>query len=221
MKTTVYILVAIASMGVAFLRSKNKEKEKATKKRMQEKLDQEKDIEALQASAYKNHKIAELIIELKRDTDKYKEIGNKLTDQEILQIEKEMNVDLPESFKIFLKYFGDGVWIHGQSIDSVKRLSWLKKYRENLRNTISFNNGEIVNTDSLLCLMTEDSNGGAWCWLTSEKTENGEFPLAYYNMIDNKLHFKLNNFTEWLQLLVSAKTEVIFTLDRDSKLGLG
>ena len=66
--------------------------------------------------------------------------------------------------------------------------------------------------------MTEDSNGGAWCWLTSEKKEN-EWALAYY--INQKLHFKVENFTEWLNLLTKNGYEVIRELDTEDELGLG
>ena len=75
--------------------------------------------------------------------------------------------------------------------------------------------------NTLLCLMTEDSNGGAWFWLTSEASKNGEWPLAYYSLSDKKLHYKVKNFTEWLKILTKNENEVIRGLDVDEKLGLG
>ncbi len=78
-----------------------------------------------------------------------------------------------------------------------------------------------IKVDSLLCLMTEDSNGGAWCWLTSEGKDDGEWALAYYSLHDRKLYYKVKDFTEWLRLLVMSKGEVIRELDNENKLGLG
>ena len=78
-----------------------------------------------------------------------------------------------------------------------------------------------IKVDSLLCLMSEDSNGGAWCWLTSEETKDGEWPLAYYSLSDKKLHYKVQNFAQRLKILINSKGEVIRELDLDYKLGLG
>jgi hypothetical protein len=47
-------------------------------------------------------------------------------------------------------------------------------------------NQKVIKVASLVCLMSEDANVGAWCWLTSEKTTNGEWPLAYY--LNKELH---------------------------------
>ncbi|WP_299618453.1 hypothetical protein [uncultured Tenacibaculum sp.] len=69
--------------------------------------------------------------------------------------------------------------------------------------------------------MSGDSNGGAWVWLTSEKKEDNEWSLAYYSIQDQRLYFKVANFTEWLKLLYRSKGEVIRELDKDYILGLG
>ncbi|TXD49838.1 hypothetical protein [Polaribacter sp. IC073] len=66
--------------------------------------------------------------------------------------------------------------------------------------------------------MTEDSNGGAWCWLISEEKKDNEWALAYY--IDQKLHYKVENFTEWLNILAKDGYEVIRELDTEEELGL-
>jgi hypothetical protein len=97
----------------------------------------------------------------------------------------------------------------------------LKEYRKELGNTIELVGEKEIEVNTLLSLMTEDSNGGAWVWLTSENSESGEWPLAYYSLSDKKLHYKVKNFTEWLRLLTKCKSEVIRELDVDDKLGLG
>lgn len=68
--------------------------------------------------------------------------------------------------------------------------------------------------------MTEDSNGGAWCWLTSESDEDGELALAYYDPFKEELFYKVPNFTNWLEILVREKQEIIRILDVDEVLGL-
>ena len=73
----------------------------------------------------------------------------------------------------------------------------------------------------MLCLMTEDSNGGAWCWITTEDKENGEWSLAYYNINDEKFYYKVSSFIEWLEIATTCKEEVIRELDVEEILGLG
>ncbi len=73
----------------------------------------------------------------------------------------------------------------------------------------------------LYCLMTEDSNGGAWCWMTSAGDEDGEVPLAYYDPSRKKLSYPVPSFSAWLEILVRGKQEVIRSLDLEEKLGLG
>ena len=69
--------------------------------------------------------------------------------------------------------------------------------------------------------MTEDSNGGAWCWITTENNENGEWSLAYFNIDDKKFYYKVSNFIEWLEIATTCKEEVIRELDVEEILRLG
>ena len=164
----------------------------------------------------------ELIRILNADSKQHQEIGPKLTDIEIQEVERKIGLTLPESYKIFLKEFGNGAyWIYMTSLDDINRFSYLKEYRKELGNTIELVGEKEIEVSTLLSLMTEDSNGGAWVWLTSENLESGEWPLAYYSLSDKKLHYKVKNFTEWLRLLTKCKSEVIRELDVDDKLGLG
>ncbi|WP_431167726.1 SMI1/KNR4 family protein [Tenacibaculum halocynthiae] len=164
----------------------------------------------------------ELIRILNVDSKQHQEIGPKLTDNEIQEIERKIGLNLPESYKIFLKEFGNGAyWIYFNSLDDIKHFSYLKEYQKELGNTIELVGEKEIKVNTLLSLMAEDSNGGSWVWLTSENSGSGEWPLAYYSLNDKKLHYKVKNFTEWLRLLTKCKSEVIRELDIDNKLGLG
>jgi hypothetical protein len=218
-KTVLFIILGIISFGVSLLAKKNKEKSDAIDKRMLARKKQVKNIEIFKNSEDFLHPIANSIITLLENFNEHEEIGRKLNTQEIKKVEAKLGLKLPKSYKIFLKYFGDGgSWVFNQNIDTIKNYSWLKDYREDLSEVIQLEN-KIINVDSLLCLMTEDSNGGAWCWLTSEKHNNGEWQLAYY--MNNQLHYKVLNLTQWLKVLTETKYEVIRALDTEEKLGLG
>ncbi|CAM1355284.1 SMI1/KNR4 family protein [Tenacibaculum ascidiaceicola] len=163
-----------------------------------------------------------LIKILNTDSKQHQEIGAKLTDPEIQKVENELSLKLPPSYKLFLKEFGNGAYsLYMNSIDDIKQKNFLNTYRKDLGATIELLNEKEYKVHSLLCLMTEDSNGGAWVWLTSESDENGEWPLAYYSLNDKKLHYKVENFIEWLRLLTKGRYEVIRELDVENKLGLG
>ncbi|WP_175578602.1 SMI1/KNR4 family protein [Tenacibaculum aiptasiae] len=166
--------------------------------------------------------IQELIKILIEDSKLHEKIGPKLTNTEIQKIENDLGLKLPPSYKFFLKEFGNGAyWLYANPIDDIKQKSFLSTYREGLGEIIELIGEKELKVNTLLSLMSEDSNGGAWVWLTSENSENGEWSLAYYSMDDKKLHYKVKNFAEWLRLLIKNKSEVIRALDIENKLGLG
>jgi len=171
-------------------------------------------------NSYKNLGIRELIKQLQLDKELHKKIGSKLSEYEISEIEERLGQNLPNSYRIFLNEFGNGAyWLYHNPINDISKLYKLNSFGKWNKKEIESEDGSFHQIDSLLTLMSEDSNGGAWCWLTTTKTEDGEWPLAYY--INNKLHYKVKNFTEWLRLLVKCKHEVIRELDKENKLGLG
>lgn len=220
-KTGLFILLGIISFSVSLLIKKNRKRSDEIRKRMLDKVSQVKDIETFKSSSDYKSLISNSIITLLEDFDVHQQVAKKMNNQEIQLVEKKLNLNLPNSYKIFLKYFGDGAyWIYFQTIDQIQNYSWLKDYRDNLGETLQLNK-ETIDVDSLLCLMSEDSNGGAWCWLTFQQNNDGEWPLAYYSISDKKLHYKVKNFTEWLKILTETKYEVIRELDIDEKLGLG
>ncbi|CAM4350741.1 Cell wall assembly/cell proliferation coordinating protein, KNR4 [Zobellia roscoffensis] len=221
MKIGFLAIVFFASLIIRFLHLENKKKSEVIKKKMQERVKIAKRIKAINESSHNKHKISRLLITMLEEFQLHDDVQPNLTETELIEIEKQINLTLPLSYKLFLKYFGDGGnWIYANSIDSIRNRSWLSDYRNELDEKIELDNKKIK-VDSLLCLMSEDSNGGAWCWLTSEDTKDGEWPLAYYSLSDKKLHYKVQNFAEWLRILINSKGEVIRELDLDYKLGLG
>ncbi|CAL2102293.1 SUKH superfamily protein [Tenacibaculum sp. 190130A14a] len=223
----ILIFILIVSFLVTILNQKNEQERKETKKKMKEGFILSNKIASLEQSSYTKHSITKHsitkpLILLLEDSYLHSNIGEQLTDINIKVIEKELGLSLPVSYKIFLQYFGDGAdWLYHQSIDSAKNIGKLKEYRRGLGAQINWIGEKELEVDTILCLMTEDSNGGAWCWITSEVDENGEWPLAYFNREDGSLYFKIENFTEWLKTLVASKSEVIRALDTEDKLGLG
>jgi hypothetical protein len=165
-------------------------------------------------------KLIDILLE---DTHLHTDIGPKLKEAEIIESEKRLGMRLPTSYRYFLRNFGNSAyWIYNQSLNEVETLSFLKEYRKNLGKTIELvEEGRQIEVASLLCIMTEDSNGGAWCWITSENKDSGEWPLVYYSLSDKRLHYKLENFVMWMKTLTECKHEVIRELDKEEKLNLG
>ena len=169
-----------------------------------------------------------LISILKSDSKLHKDVESPITDKEISITESELEIKLPESYKHFLKEFGNGAyWLYhvDQPINGINKeygkLHWLGEYRTYLDAKIESDGFGSFETKKLLCLMTENSNGGAWVWITTENKDDGEWPLAYYNIDDRKLYYKISNFIEWLEIATKSKEEVIRQLDIEDRLGLG
>ena len=161
---------------------------------------------------------------LKQDMSMHKDVNSRLTKKEIKEIEIHQGLMLPESYKHFLSKFGDGaysLYAVDQPINSINQTHQLGEYRKHLSANIETDGFGTFKRESLLCLMTENSNGGAWVWLTSENSEKGEWPLAFYNSEDKKLYYKVSGFTEWLKIATQCKSEVIRELDQSHRLGLG
>jgi hypothetical protein len=162
---------------------------------------------------------------LKSDMDQHLVIESlpPLTDVELAEFERSANFVLPPSFRTFIKQFGSGIYVlYGcQDINLTSRTYWLTTFHQDLPKQMKLEEGGSVPTDSLLCLMPEDSNGGAWCWLPTLRRVDGEVPLAYWEMDDDKLVYKVNSFTEWLEVLITSRNEVIRVLDVEERLSLG
>ncbi len=158
------------------------------------------------------NKVDSLIAILKEDIKLHRDIERCATDEEIKMAETDLGIKLPPSYTQFLKEFGNGAyWLYDadQPINGINRkygkIHWLGDYRKHLDDEIQSDGFGTFKTRTLLCLMTENSNGGAWCWMTSESDENGEWPLAYYNISDRKLYYKVSDFIEWLDIATKCK----------------
>lgn len=169
-----------------------------------------------------------LIEVLNEDLKYHENINPKISNEAINKLESDMDIKLPDSYKLFLKQFGNGaesLYHIDQPINGINMefgtIHWFGKFRKNLGKEIETDGFGVYKKDTLLCLMTENSNGGAWVWLTSQPNENGEWPLAYYNIDDGKLYYKINSFKEWIRIATKCKYEVIRELDKEDKLGLG
>jgi hypothetical protein len=167
--------------------------------------------------------IQDSIRSLQEDFNEHEHVFPKLTDEQIAEFARKAQFVVPPSFRIFLKTFGSGAyWLYGcQPLDSAENPFRLRTFQGNLPDMTELDGEQSVPTDSLLCLMTEDSNGGAWCWLTTLQENGGECPLAYWEPSSKKLYYKVESFANWLQLLVTEKNEVIRVLDVEERLGLG
>jgi hypothetical protein len=167
--------------------------------------------------------IHSLVKQLKKDSSQHEGVGDPLTEQQIEAFEKKIGLQAPPSFVVFLRQFGNGAyWLYGcQPMDSTNNPFWLRDLRPDAPSMIPLDGSDPVAKDSLLCLMTEDSNGGSWCWLTSEGSAKDEWPLAYYEFMGEKLFYRVESFNHWLSLLVKNRQEVIRTLDTDDRLCLG
>lgn len=220
MEIKYYVILGVISGLAIVLRNRNeKDAENISKK----KAVREKSrtlLLAFQKSSDFNHPISKSIVKLLEYYHVHDNVNDTLTEYQIDRIEKRLNLKLPKSYKIFLKYFGDGGdWIFCQYIDSIEKGGYLKEFDTfNQLDEDLFLEDKKIKKTSLLSLMCEDSNGGAWCWLTHENGKDNEWPLAYYK--DGRLHYKVKNFTEWLKVTASNR-EVIREYDIEEKLGLG
>jgi hypothetical protein len=64
--------------------------------------------------------IYSLIEQLKKDVERHEDIGNPLTENAVAIFREQSGFELPISFSVFLREFGDGAyWLYGhQPIDS-------------------------------------------------------------------------------------------------------
>jgi hypothetical protein len=154
-----------------------------------------------------------------------------LSDADIQTLVQQSGFTLPPSYLVFLNEFGNGdtidrgsYQIFYQDIDAPDNVWEFSRAHPDAPDLVPVNGGSPVPKSSLFCLMTEDSNGGSWCWLTSEPDAEGEYPLAYYFSGEDdvkRLFFTVPNFATWLEILVRDKHEVIRSLDVNYKLSLG
>lgn len=165
-----------------------------------------------------------LIAILVEDMQDHKDVEAKQSFETINQYEQNTGKQLPASYKHFVNKFGNGCyWLYhvDQPINGIDQIHAIGKFRKHLGNELETDGFGTFKKRDLLCLMSDSSNGGAWCWLTTEKGEYGEWPLAFYNIDDDKLYYKISGFVEWLRIATETKGEVIRALDKEDRLNLG
>lgn len=220
MEVKYYIIIGIISALVIVLRNRNENEAKIIEEKKAVREKSRKMLQDFQNSPDFNHHISKSIVKLLDNYHVHDNVNNTLTEKQISNIEERLKRKLPKSYKIFLKYFGDGGdWIFCQYIDSIERGGYFKEFdTHNQLDDYIFLGSEKIKTTSLLSLMSGDSNGGAWVWLADEVKKDNEYPLAYY--MSGKLHYKIESFAEWLEVAASDE-EVIRRYDVEEKLGLG
>ncbi len=83
MKTTILIIVLIASLVVRFLHLENKKKEDAVKKRMKDKAEIARRIKRLKESSDSKHKVSGLLITMLKQFDSHDNVQPTLTEEEV------------------------------------------------------------------------------------------------------------------------------------------
>lgn len=217
--------IIILSFGGLSIYIAKKSKSNAENKNIVEKLLMVKKVRSKIDSVALGSKIEDNvmnhIVVLLDDYYHHKKVGEKLSYFDIQEIEQNLNLAFPQSYVLFLQYFGNGAKsIYQNNITNIKKPLFLSHYFKELDEVIKNENGEEFYANTLLCLTKKDSNNGIWCWLTEDDSENGEWPVAYYNGNDNTLYYETENFTQWLDILIKNKAEVIQVLDIENKLHL-
>ncbi|SNR16399.1 SMI1/KNR4 family protein [Tenacibaculum jejuense] len=214
-------LVFILSFGGLSIYISKKSKSNAEKKNVAEKLQMVKrvrdQIDSVTLDSKTEDDTMEQIIKLLDDYEKHQKIGGKLTHFDIQEIEQRLDLIFPQSYVTFLEYFGNGGSIYDNKILNVKKPLFLSEYLENTDRKVEDEDGLQINTNSILCLTSEDSKKGVWCWLTEDDSNNtGEWPIAYFNKEEKKLYYGVNNFNEWLDLLLTQRSEISTLASNDS-----
>ncbi|WP_299618450.1 SMI1/KNR4 family protein [uncultured Tenacibaculum sp.] len=85
----------------------------------------------LKTNIHTNKELVNIVNAIKEDASKHLNVEEKLTDDEILSIEKKIGKSLPESYKYFLKTIGAGAeLIYYQPIDDIRRYNYLNSFRK-------------------------------------------------------------------------------------------
>ena len=214
-------LVFILSFGGLSIYISKKSKSNAEKKNVAEKLQMVKrvrdQIDSVTLDTKTEDNTMEQVIKLLDDYEKHQKIGRKLTHFDIQEVEQRLDLIFPQSYVTFLEYFGNGGSIYNNNILSVKEPLFLSEYLKNTDRKVEDEDGFQINTNSVLCLTSEDSKKGIWCWLTENDANNsGEWPIAYFNNNEKKLYYGVDNFNQWLDLLLTHRSEIATVMSNDS-----
>ncbi|WP_442265993.1 SMI1/KNR4 family protein [Tenacibaculum sp. ZS6-P6] len=214
-------LIFILSFGGLSIYISKRSKSNAEKKNVAEKLQMVKkvrdQIDSVTLDTKTEDYTMEQIIKLLDDYEKHQKIGKKLKNTDIKEFELKLDLIFPKSYITFLEHFGNGGSVYNNKILSIEKPIFLSKYLKTTDRKIEDEDGFKINTNSILCLTSEDSKDGIWCWLTEdESNKNGEWPIAYFNNKEKKLYYGVDNFNQWLDLLLTHKSEISTVISNDS-----
>jgi hypothetical protein len=154
-------------------------------------------------------------------------------EDEVLSTEQAIGRPLPPSFRQFLGSFSNGAYLlmlqevsaagaGNPQIGAIQDV--LPTMVENPGSRLPLDSGEPVLAAALVPFSL-DHNGNCWCFITSEPSPDGEYPVAYYDTRHGRLYGRLPGFRAWLTTLLDEQDEVIRTLYDDhviqDELGLG
>lgn len=207
-----FFICTLIALVFGFIYLKNTDVSSSVDRNVSDKMlikNAKKQIDSIKQSSFIEDTTMELIINLADDYSKHKNIGNKLTEESIQNFEKKINLTLPESYKLFLTYFGDGgEMIYDTSILSTQKTKFIKDQYNNLPDELQTSEGTVT-TNALLALTKNKKGKGAWYWVTNDINENNEWPLVFIDTENNSIGYSVKEFSEWLQLLVKSKSDVI------------
>lgn len=207
-----FFICTLIALVFGFIYLKNTDVSSSVDRNVSDKMlikNAKKQIDSIKQSSFIEDTTMELIINLADDYSKHKNIGTKLTEESIQNFEKKINLTLPKSYKLFLTYFGDGgEMIYDTSILSTKKTKFIKDQYNDLPDELHTSEGT-VSTNALLALTKNKKGKGAWYWVTNDLNENNEWPLVFIDTENNTIGYSVKEFSEWLQLLVKSKSDVI------------
>lgn len=166
------------------------------------------------------------------------------TEADVAHTEKAIGHELPGSYRKFVREFSNGAYLYrlqevsgvgttNEPIRTIQDNDWHKLRRIDGREPIPFWRSDETVAFEQLVPFSADSNGNTWCFIAGDPDDaRGEYRVAYFSSPlavpgdERKLYVKLSGFTEWLQILVEERVEVIRTFtqlddDLDEELGLG
>ena len=213
LKIFVISVLLILAMGFVYL--KNKDASKSIEHNVSDKTlikNAKQQIDSIKQSSFVEDTMMELIISLADDYDKHKNVGAKLSDIEIEKIEEKLNLTFPESYKLFLKYFGDGAdLVYNIQVMKTSEATYITNQFKDLSEELSAED-ETIQSSSLLSLTKKNNNEIAWYWVVDQSLEDNEWSLACFNSKNQSIEYTVENFTKWLEFLVKSKNNVVTEL---------
>ncbi|TCP24379.1 SUKH superfamily protein [Tenacibaculum skagerrakense] len=221
LKIFVISVLLILAMGFVYL--KNKDASKSIEHNVSDKTlikNAKQQIDSIKQSSFVEDTMMELIISLADDYDKHKNVGTKLSDIEIEKIEEKLNLTFPESYKLFLKYFGDGAdLVYNVKVMKTSEATYITNQFKDLSEELSTED-ETIQSSSLLSLTNKNNNEIAWYWVVDQSLDNNEWGLACFNSKNLSIEYTVENFTKWLEFLVKSKNNVVTELQNLENAGV-